>query len=40
MHYQIEFLSSALEQLRAMPKDTRRLIGAKLDRAQHDLAGR
>ncbi|MGO8838026.1 MAG: type II toxin-antitoxin system RelE family toxin [Limisphaerales bacterium] len=39
MHYHIEFLSAALEQLRAMPKDARRLIGAKLDRAQHDLAG-
>ena len=39
MHYQIEFLSAALEQLRAMPKETRRLIGAKLDRAQHDLTG-
>src|ERR1700733_6586287 len=39
MHYPIEFLPSALEQLRAMPKDARRLIGAKLDRAQHDLTG-
>jgi mRNA-degrading endonuclease RelE of RelBE toxin-antitoxin system len=39
MHYQIEFVPAALEQLRALPKDARRLIGAKLDRAQHDLAG-
>ena len=39
MHYQIEFLPAALEQLRALPKDARRLIGGKLDRAQHDLAG-
>jgi len=39
MRYHIEFLASALRQLRAMPKDARRLIGAKLDRAQHDLAG-
>jgi mRNA-degrading endonuclease RelE of RelBE toxin-antitoxin system len=39
MHYQIEFLPSALEQLRALPKETRRLIGGKLDRAQHDLVG-
>ena len=39
MRHQIEFLPSALEQLRAMPKEVRRLIGAKLDRAQHDLSG-
>ena len=39
MHYEIDFVPSALEQLRALPKDVRRLIGAKLDRAQHDLAG-
>ncbi|HVM48101.1 MAG TPA: hypothetical protein VMU04_08740 [Candidatus Acidoferrum sp.] len=39
MLYQIEFIASAREQLRALPKDARRLIGAKLDRAQHDLAG-
>ena len=39
MRYQIEFLSSALEQVRGLPKDARRLIGAKLDRAQNDLAG-
>ena len=39
MHYQIEFVASAREQLRALPQDARRLIGAKLDRAQHDLTG-
>ena len=39
MRYQIEFVASAREQLRALPKDVRRLIGAKLDRAQHDLTG-
>jgi mRNA interferase RelE/StbE len=39
MRYQIEFLSSALEQVRSLPKDARRLIGVKLDRAQNDLAG-
>ena len=39
MHWQIEFLPAALEQLCAMPKDARRLIGAKLDRAQRELAG-
>lgn len=39
MHCEIDFVPSALEQLRALPKDVRRLIGAKLDRAQHDLAG-
>ena len=39
MHYEIEFIGSAREQLRALPKDVRRLIGVKLDRAQHDLTG-
>jgi mRNA-degrading endonuclease RelE of RelBE toxin-antitoxin system len=39
MHYQIDFVPSALAQLRALPKDARRLIGAKLDRVQHDLTG-
>jgi mRNA-degrading endonuclease RelE of RelBE toxin-antitoxin system len=39
MEYRIEFLPVALEQLRALPKDARRLIGRKLDRAQHDLSG-
>jgi len=39
MDYQIDFIPSALEQLRGLPKEARRLIGAKLDRAQHDLSG-
>ncbi len=39
MRYQIDFVPSALKQLRALPKDARRLIGSKLDRAQNDLAG-
>jgi mRNA-degrading endonuclease RelE of RelBE toxin-antitoxin system len=39
MRYEIEFLRSALEQLRALPKDARRLIGRKIDTAQTDLAG-
>jgi mRNA-degrading endonuclease RelE of RelBE toxin-antitoxin system len=39
MDYQIEFLPTALDRLRALPKDARRLIGRKLDRAQHDLTG-
>jgi len=39
MRYEIDFVESALVQLRALPKDARRLIGAKLNRAQHDLAG-
>jgi mRNA-degrading endonuclease RelE of RelBE toxin-antitoxin system len=39
MRHLIEFLSSALEQVRALPKDARRLIGIKLERARNDLAG-
>ena len=39
MRYQIEFAPSALEQIRALPRVARRLIGAKLDRAQQDLIG-
>ena len=39
MRYQIEFIPSALEQLRALPKDTRCLIGAKPNRVQQDLTG-
>ena len=39
MRYQIEFLPSALEQVRALPADARRLIGRKIDCAQDDLAG-
>jgi len=38
MRYEVEFLPVALEQLRALPKDARRLIGRKLDRAQEDLS--
>jgi len=37
MRYQIEFLPVALAQLRALPKDVRRLIGGKIDRLQDDL---
>jgi mRNA interferase RelE/StbE len=39
MRYDIDFVESALEQLRALPKEARRLIGVKLDRAQNDLSG-
>ena len=39
MHYQIEFVAKARDQLRALPKDVRRLIGVKLDHVQHDLTG-
>jgi len=39
MHYEIDFVAPVLEQLRALPKEARRLIGIKLDRAQHDLTG-
>jgi mRNA interferase RelE/StbE len=39
MHYQIEFIQSSVRQLRSMPKDARRLIGAKLELAQRDLSG-
>ena len=39
MHCQIDFAPSALKQLRALPKNARRLTGAKPDRAQHDLTG-
>jgi mRNA interferase RelE/StbE len=38
MRYQIEFLPVALAQLRALPKDARRLIGGKIDRLQNGLA--
>ena len=38
MRYQIEFLPVALAQLRALPKDVRRLIGGKIDRLQLGLA--
>jgi mRNA interferase RelE/StbE len=39
MRYDVEFMAPARDQLRALPKDTRRLIGRKIDRAQTDLAG-
>jgi mRNA-degrading endonuclease RelE of RelBE toxin-antitoxin system len=39
MRYQVEFLPVALAQLRALPRDARRLIGGKIDRVQDDLAG-
>ena len=39
MRYEVEFMAPARDQLRALPKDTRRLIGRKIDRAQTDLAG-
>ena len=39
MRYEVEFLPVALKQLRALPKETRRLIGGKIDRVQYDLVG-
>lgn len=39
MRYQIEFVPSAIQQLRALPREVRRLIGGKLDRVQNDLSG-
>lgn len=39
MRYEIEFLPVALRQLRALPKDARRLIGGKIDLLQNDLSG-
>lgn len=36
MRYQVEFLPAALAQLRALPKDARRLMGGKTDRMQDD----
>jgi mRNA interferase RelE/StbE len=39
VRYEVEFLPVALKQLRALPKETRRLIGAKIDRVQYDLGG-
>ncbi len=38
MRYQVEFLPTALEQLRGLPKEVRRLIGRKIDDAQNDLS--
>ena len=39
VRYEVEFLPVVLKQRRALPKETRRLIGAKIDRVQHDLGG-
>ena len=39
MRYEIEFMTPALDQLRALSKDARRLIGRRIERAQTDLAG-
>ena len=39
MRYEVEFMAPARDQLRALPRDTRRLICRKIDRAQTDLAG-
>ena len=39
MRYEVEFMAPARDQLRALPKETRRLIGRKIDRAQIDLEG-
>ena len=36
---EVEFMASARDQLRALPKDARRLIGRKIDCAQTALAG-
>jgi mRNA interferase RelE/StbE len=38
MRQPIEFLPVALDQLRALPKDARRLIGGKIDRLQDGLS--
>jgi len=37
MRYEIEFLPAALEQLRALPKEARRLIGGKIELVQDGL---
>jgi len=39
MRYRLEIAAEALEQLRALPKETRRRIGQKLDALQNDLHG-
>ena len=39
MRYQIEFLPVALVQLRALPKEVRRLIGGKIERLQEGVGG-
>ena len=39
MRYEIEFLPAALQQLRGLSKESRRLIGGKIDLLQDDLTG-
>jgi mRNA interferase RelE/StbE len=39
VRYEIEFLPAALDQLRTLPKDARRLIGGKIDLLQDGMAG-
>ena len=39
MRYEVEFLPVALRQLRALPREARRLIGVKIDHLQDDLTG-
>lgn len=39
MRYRLEISEEALEQLRALPKETRRRIGQRLDALQTDLQG-
>lgn len=39
MRYEIEFLPAALQQLRELPKEARRLIGGKIEHLQDDLTG-
>ncbi|MGH8018446.1 MAG: type II toxin-antitoxin system RelE family toxin [Opitutaceae bacterium] len=39
MRYRLEIGEEALEQLRALPKETRRRIGQRLDALQTDLSG-
>ena len=39
MHYRLEIVAEALEQLRALPPEQRRRIGQRLDALQTDLQG-
>ena len=39
MRYRLEIKDAAREQLRALPKELRRNLGARLDALQDDLAG-
>lgn len=39
MRYDIEFLPVTLQQLRALPKEARRLIGGKIEHLQDGLTG-